>query len=62
VPYGATEQIKNIAFFNEERILILDGTGTYKDLHPTLILLTQSPKINLDAASIETTNRSGRRI
>jgi competence protein ComEC len=45
----ATEQIKNIAFFNEERILILDSTGTYsKDLHPTLILLTQSPKINLD--------------
>jgi competence protein ComEC len=25
----ATEQIKNIAFFNEERILILDSTGTY---------------------------------
>jgi competence protein ComEC len=46
---SATEQIKNIAFFNEERILILDSTGTYsKDLHPTLILLTQSPKINLD--------------
>jgi competence protein ComEC len=40
----ATEQIKNIAFFNEERILILDS-GTYsKRLHPTLILLTQSLK------------------
>jgi competence protein ComEC len=26
---SATEQIKNIAFFNEERILILDSTGTY---------------------------------
>jgi hypothetical protein len=43
----SVEQIKNVAFFNEERILIL-GTGTYsKDLHPTLIL-PQSPKINLD--------------
>jgi competence protein ComEC len=33
--------------FNEG-ILILDSTGTYQKIHPNLILLTQSPKINLD--------------
>ena len=43
------EKIKNTAFFNENRILILDSTGTYpKDVQPNLILLTQSPKINLE--------------
>jgi len=43
------ENIHNTAFYNENRILILDSLGTYpKDIHPTVILLTQSPKINLD--------------
>lgn len=43
------EKIQNTAFYNENRILILDSLGTYpKDMHPTVILLTQSPKINLD--------------
>jgi competence protein ComEC len=43
------EKIKNTAFFNEKNILILDSTGVYpKNINPTLILLTQSPKINLD--------------
>jgi competence protein ComEC len=43
------EKIQNTAFYNENRILILDSLGTYpKDMHPTVILLTQTPKINLD--------------
>jgi competence protein ComEC len=46
---SSKEKIKNTAFYNENRILILDSIGTYpKDIHPNLILLTQSPKINLD--------------
>lgn len=46
---SSKEKIKNTAFFNKNRILILDSTGMYpKDLRPSIILLTQSPKINLD--------------
>jgi competence protein ComEC len=46
---SSKEKIKNTAFYNENRILILDSAGTYpKDISPNLILLTQSPKINLD--------------
>jgi competence protein ComEC len=46
---SSKEKLTNTAFYNENRILILDSTGTYpKDIRPNLILLTQSPKINLD--------------
>ena len=43
------ESIKNVAFFKGNKILILDSSGTYpKETKPDIILLTQSPKINLD--------------
>ncbi|CAM2837042.1 ComEC/Rec2 family competence protein [Flavobacterium frigoris] len=46
---GTKEKMKNTAFFKEKSILILDSTGVYpNNIRPSLILLTQSPKINLD--------------
>jgi competence protein ComEC len=44
-----TKELKNTAFFNGKRILIVDSTGVYpKNLRPDILLLTQSPTINLD--------------
>jgi competence protein ComEC len=46
---SSKKNIHNTAFFNDKRILILDSLGTYpKNISPTIILLTQSSKINLD--------------
>lgn len=46
---STTHKMKNTAFFKQNRILILDSTGVYPiNIRPSLILLTQSPKINLD--------------
>jgi competence protein ComEC len=43
------KKIPNIAFFKGEKILILDSMGLYpKNINPTILVLTQSPKINLD--------------
>ena len=43
------KRIQNTAFFNGKRILILDSTGIYsKNIKPDILLLTQSPKINLE--------------
>jgi competence protein ComEC len=43
------EKIKNTAFFKGKKILILDSLGNYpKNIKPDLILITQSPKINMD--------------
>jgi competence protein ComEC len=43
------EKIKNCAYFNGTKILILDSLGTYPtNANPDIILLTQSPKINVD--------------
>jgi competence protein ComEC len=43
------EKIKNTAFFKENRILIIDSTGMYsEELRPDIILITQSPKINVE--------------
>ncbi|EIA09640.1 ComEC/Rec2 family competence protein [Flavobacterium frigoris] len=43
------EKIKNTAFFKDNKILILDSLGTYpKDIKPDIILITQSPRINID--------------
>jgi competence protein ComEC len=46
---AATKKLKNTAFFNGKRILILDSLGVYP-IHsrPDIVLLTQSPKINLE--------------
>lgn len=42
-------RIQNIAFFNGKKILILDNLGIYpKNIKPDILLLTQSPKINLE--------------
>lgn len=46
---AAAKELKNTAHFNGKRILIIDSTGIYPKLHhPEIIVLTQSPKINLD--------------
>ncbi|WP_296686106.1 ComEC/Rec2 family competence protein [Flavobacterium sp.] len=46
---AAAKELKNNIFFNGKRILILDSTGVYpKQQHPDIIVLTQSPKINLE--------------
>jgi competence protein ComEC len=42
-------KLKNLLYFNGNRILILDSLGVYpKDICPDIVLLTQSPKINLE--------------
>ncbi|WP_035668461.1 ComEC/Rec2 family competence protein [Flavobacterium sp. 83] len=43
------KRIQNTAFFNGKKILILDSLGIYpKNIKPDVLLLTQSPKINLE--------------
>jgi competence protein ComEC len=45
----AKENIQNTAYFKNNKILILDSTGIYpKNICPDLILITQSPRINVD--------------
>jgi competence protein ComEC len=45
----AKENIQNTAYFKNNKILILDSTGIYpKKICPDLILITQSPRINVD--------------
>ncbi|WP_163397899.1 ComEC/Rec2 family competence protein [Flavobacterium fluviatile] len=42
-------KIKNTLFFNNKKIFIIDSTGIYqKKFQPDILLLIQSPKINLD--------------
>lgn len=46
---AASHKLKNTAFFNGKRILIIDSIGVYAMLNkPDIVVLTQSPKINLD--------------
>ncbi|WP_264536034.1 ComEC/Rec2 family competence protein [Flavobacterium sp. N1736] len=41
--------IKNILFFNGKKILLIDSLGVYENkIQPDIVILTQSPKINLD--------------
>jgi competence protein ComEC len=43
------EKIKNTAFFKGNKILILDSLGNYqKNIKPDIIVITQSPRINID--------------
>ncbi|WP_337968292.1 ComEC/Rec2 family competence protein [uncultured Flavobacterium sp.] len=45
----STHKIKNTLFFNGKKILVLDSTGIYENkIQPDILLLTQSPKLNLD--------------
>jgi competence protein ComEC len=42
-------KIKNAAYFNGKKIVIIDSSGVYlKNSSPDVLLLIQSPKINLD--------------
>lgn len=42
-------KLRNALFFNGNKILIIDSLGVYpKDINPDVLVLTQSPKINLD--------------
>jgi competence protein ComEC len=42
-------KIKNTLYFNHKRIFIIDSSGIYqKNIQPDILLLIQSPKINLD--------------
>lgn len=45
-----TEKIKNLYTFSNETILIVDSLGIYKveSVKPTIVVLRQSPKINLE--------------
>jgi len=41
--------VRNLLFFNGKKILLIDSTGIYQDkIQPDIIILTQSPRINLD--------------
>jgi competence protein ComEC len=45
----SAETIKNTLFFKGKKIAIIDSTGIYQNkIQPDIVLLTQSPKINLD--------------
>jgi len=43
-------KFKNLHFFRNESILIIDSLGIYKfsSIQPTIVVLRQSPEINLD--------------
>ncbi len=44
----AKKELRNLLFFDGNKILILDSLGIYpKDIHPDILILTQSPKTNL---------------
>lgn len=45
----STHKIKNILFFNAKKILLIDSSTVYKkNSAPDILILIQSPKINLD--------------
>jgi competence protein ComEC len=42
-------KIQNLYYFNEKKILVIDSFGIYsKEINPDIIILRQSPKINLE--------------
>lgn len=49
-----SQQISNVLFFNGKKISIIDSTGVYENKsQPDIVILTQSPKINMDRVLIE---------
>lgn len=43
------KSLQNLIYYNGNKILIVDSLGVYpKDIHPDIVLFTQSPKINFD--------------
>jgi competence protein ComEC len=50
----STRTIKNIFFFNSKKIFLIDSSGVYKKaISPDVLLLIQSPKINLDRVLLD---------
>ncbi|HQF48236.1 MAG TPA: ComEC/Rec2 family competence protein [Flavobacterium alvei] len=45
----STKRVQNLLYFNGNKILIVDSLGVYpKDIHPDIVVMTQSPKINME--------------
>ncbi|MGO4772536.1 ComEC/Rec2 family competence protein [Flavobacterium sp. W22_SRS_FK3] len=45
----SVSKIKNTLFFNDKRIFVIDSSGVYGNkIQPDILLITQSPKINLE--------------
>jgi competence protein ComEC len=45
----AKKELQNLFYFNGKKIFILDSSGVFpKNIHPDIIILTQSPKINFE--------------
>ncbi|UQD55911.1 ComEC/Rec2 family competence protein [Flavobacterium sp. K5-23] len=45
----ATQRLENLLFFKGNKILIIDSLCVYpKDINPDVLLITQSPRINID--------------
>jgi competence protein ComEC len=45
----AKKKLQNLMYFNGNKILILDSLGVCpKDIHPDIVVLTKSPKINME--------------
>jgi competence protein ComEC len=43
------EKLQNTLYFQDKKILVLDSLGVYpKNSNPDIVVLTQSPKINLE--------------
>ena len=46
---ASTKRLSNLIYYNDNKILILDSLGVYpQDIHPDVLVLTQSPKINFE--------------
>jgi len=45
----STKRVQNLLYFDGNKILIVDSLGVYpKDIHPDIVVMTQSPKINME--------------
>ncbi|QSB26969.1 ComEC/Rec2 family competence protein [Flavobacterium sp. CLA17] len=48
------QKIKNTFFFNSKKILLIDSSGVYKrNISPDILILIQSPKINVDRVLLD---------
>ena len=44
-----SKKLQNLYYFKNKKILIIDSLGVYqKEIRPDIILLVQSPKLNLE--------------
>ncbi|WP_073368746.1 ComEC/Rec2 family competence protein [Flavobacterium fluvii] len=42
------KRLQNLIYFNGNKILIMDSLGVYPNVHPDIVVVTQSPKINFE--------------